>query len=118
MGGLEGPRRLVQGVLVLESTQTILMTSLLENPCKNAPTQITLQEGSPDSTHLNVQIHQETMETYSTQSTSSHLYNIFKTAKLHIYSRRSPGVEMGTHSTLLAWKIPLTEGPGRLQIMG
>ena len=44
MSGLEGPRRLVQGVVLLESTQTILMTSLLENPCKNAHTQITLEE--------------------------------------------------------------------------
>lgn len=83
MSGLEAPRRLVQGVLVLESTQTILMTSLLENPCKNAPTQITLEEGCLDSTHLNVQIHQATRETYSTQSiTSSHLYNIFKTGTI------------------------------------
>ena len=26
--------------------------------------------------------------------------------------------EMGTHSTILAWKIPWTEEPGRLQSMG
>lgn len=83
MSGLEAPRCLVQGVLVLESTQTILMTSLLENPCKNAPTQITLEEGCLDSTHLSIQIHQATRETYSTQSiTSSHLYNIFKTGTI------------------------------------
>ena len=26
--------------------------------------------------------------------------------------------EMGTHSSILAWKIPWTEEPGRLQFMG
>ena len=26
--------------------------------------------------------------------------------------------EMATHSTLLAWKIPWTEEPGRLQLLG
>ena len=26
--------------------------------------------------------------------------------------------EMGTHSSILAWKIPWTEEPGRLQSMG
>ena len=28
-------------------------------------------------------------------------------------SERSPGVEMATHSIIRAWKIPLTEEPGR-----
>ena len=28
------------------------------------------------------------------------------------------GKEMGTHSSILAWKIPWTEEPGRLQSMG
>ena len=31
-------------------------------------------------------------------------------------SGRSPGE--GTHSSILAWRIPWTEEPGRLQIMG
>ena len=30
-------------------------------------------------------------------------------------SGRSPGGEMATHSSVLAWKIPWTEEPGRLQ---
>ena len=30
----------------------------------------------------------------------------------------SPGEGMATHSSTLAWKIPQTEGPGRLQSMG
>ena len=29
-------------------------------------------------------------------------------------SERSPGEEMATHSSILAWKIPWTEEPGRL----
>ena len=29
-----------------------------------------------------------------------------------------PGLEMETHSSTLAWKIPWTEEPGRLQSMG
>ena len=33
-------------------------------------------------------------------------------------SGRSPGEEMATHSTIVAWKIPWTEEPGRLQYMG
>ena len=31
---------------------------------------------------------------------------------------RSPGEGNGTHSSTLAWKIPWTEEPGRLQTMG
>ena len=31
---------------------------------------------------------------------------------------RSPGKEMATHSSLLAWEILWTEEPGRLQSMG
>ena len=33
-------------------------------------------------------------------------------------SGRSPGEGNGNHSTILAWKIPWTEDPGRLQSMG
>ena len=33
-------------------------------------------------------------------------------------SGRSPEKEMATHSGTLAWKIPWTEKPGRLQSMG
>ena len=33
-------------------------------------------------------------------------------------SGRSPGKEMATHSSFLAWGIPWTEEPGRLQAMG
>ena len=34
-------------------------------------------------------------------------------------SGRSPGAEgMATHSSILAWKIPWTEEPGRLQSTG
>ena len=28
------------------------------------------------------------------------------------------GKDMATHSSILAWRIPWTEGPGRLQSMG
>ena len=33
-------------------------------------------------------------------------------------SGRSPGGGNGNHSSILAWKIPWTEEPGRLQSMG
>ena len=33
-------------------------------------------------------------------------------------SGRSPGEEMATHSSILAWKIPYTEEPGGLLSMG
>ena len=33
-------------------------------------------------------------------------------------SGRSPGGEMATHSSILAWKIQWTEVPGRLQSTG
>ena len=31
---------------------------------------------------------------------------------------RSPGEEIATHSSILAWRIPWIEKPGRLQSMG
>ena len=33
-------------------------------------------------------------------------------------SGRSPGGGIATHSSILAWRIPWTEEPGRLQSMG
>ena len=33
-------------------------------------------------------------------------------------SGRSPGKEMATHSSILAWRIPWSEEPARLQSMG
>ena len=33
-------------------------------------------------------------------------------------SGRSPGEEMVTHSSILAWRIPWMERPGRLQSVG
>ena len=33
-------------------------------------------------------------------------------------SGRSPGEGMATHSSTIAWKIPWTEEPGRLQSVG
>ena len=33
-------------------------------------------------------------------------------------SGRAPGAGNGTHSSILAWRIPRTEEPGRLQSMG
>ena len=33
-------------------------------------------------------------------------------------SERSPVVGNGTHNSILAWKIPRTEEPGRLQSLG
>ena len=35
-----------------------------------------------------------------------------------LWVRKTPGVGMPTHSSLLAWKIPWTEEPGGLQSMG
>ena len=31
---------------------------------------------------------------------------------------RSPGEDIASHSSILAWEIPWTEEPGRLQSMG
>ena len=33
-------------------------------------------------------------------------------------SGKSPGEEMAIHSSILAWQVPRTEEPGRLQFMG
>ena len=33
-------------------------------------------------------------------------------------SGRSPEEDMATHSSILSWRIPWTEEPGRLQSMG
>ena len=35
-----------------------------------------------------------------------------------VCSHRKPEKAMATHSSTLAWKIPWTEEPGRLQFMG
>ena len=40
-----------------------------------------------------------------------------KDAGLILGSGRSPEKEIATHSSILAWKIPQTEKPGRLQSM-
>ena len=37
---------------------------------------------------------------------------------LTAYKKRGMEKEMATHSSTLAWKIPWTEEPGRLQSMG
>ena len=36
-------------------------------------------------------------------------------AGLILGAGRSSGVEMATHSSILAWRMPWTEGPGGLQ---
>ena len=36
----------------------------------------------------------------------------------HSWVVKSPGGEIGTHSSILAWRIPWTEEPGRLQSIG
>ena len=33
-------------------------------------------------------------------------------------SERSPGEKMATHSSILSWRIPWTEEPGKLQSIG
>ena len=38
--------------------------------------------------------------------------------KFDPWVRNSPGEENGTHLSILAWKIPWTEEPGRIQSMG
>ena len=35
-----------------------------------------------------------------------------------LWVERSQETKMATHSSILAWKIPWTEGPGGLQSMG
>ena len=37
---------------------------------------------------------------------------------MYVYKYTSLEKEMATHSSILAWKIPWTEEPGRLQPMG
>ena len=43
------------------------------------------------------------------------LYESDTTEQLHFHALEK---EMATHSSVLAWKIPWTEEPGRLQSMG
>jgi len=42
----------------------------------------------------------------------------FRDSGFHLWVGKSPGVEMGTHSSILAQRIPWTEEPGRLQSIG
>ena len=47
-----------------------------------------------------------------------HLPAMQETWILSLGQKDSLEKEIATHSTTLAWKIPLTEKPGRLQSMG
>ena len=50
--------------------------------------------------------------------TVKHLPEVWET-RVQSLSREDPlEKEMATHSSTLAWKIPWTEEPGRLQTMG
>ena len=47
-----------------------------------------------------------------------HLFTMWETWVLSLGWKDSLEKEMATHSSTLAWKIPWTEKPGRLQSMG
>ena len=50
--------------------------------------------------------------------TVKHLFEMWET-RVQSLGREDPlEKEMATHSSTLAWKIPWTEEPGRLQLMG
>jgi len=57
---------------------------------------------------------------YTTQSSLYIQYNPYETTKGIFYRTRTNNLEkaMAPHSSTLAWKIPWTEEPGRLQSMG
>ena len=64
---------------------------------------------------------------YSIYNFSSFIHTIFpggSDGKASVYNAGDPGSspglekEMATHSSTIAWKIPWTEEPGRLQSMG
>ena len=46
------------------------------------------------------------------------MHVIFLSVLVRIIKCLMLGKEMATHSSILAWKIPWTEKPGRLQSMG
>ena len=50
--------------------------------------------------------------------TSAYLNQYYKLFKNYIYCKHTAEKAMATHSSTLAWKIPWTEEPGRLQSMG
>ena len=58
---------------------------------------------------------------YSWASLEAHMVKnlpaMQETLGLFLGLGRSPGKRNGTHSSILAWKIPWTEEPGRLQFM-
>ena len=45
-------------------------------------------------------------------------YFMFSLTEITILSRTWMGEEIATHSSILAWEVPWTEEPGRLQSMG
>jgi hypothetical protein len=46
------------------------------------------------------------------------ILNVLRTFLLYIVNTISLEKEMATHSSIVAWKTPWTEDPGRLQSMG
>ena len=50
--------------------------------------------------------------------TVKHLPTMRETLVRYLGQEDPPEKEMATHSSTLAWKIPWTEKPGRLQSMG
>ena len=58
-----------------------------------------------------------TMTSLVAQTVKASAYNVEDPGSIPGW-RRSSGEGNGTHSSILAWKIPWTEEPGRLQSMG
>ena len=57
-------------------------------------------------------------KTYTHNTVYFHLYKVQELAKLRYGHRSQMEKAMPPHSSTLAWKIPWTEEPGRLQSMG
>ena len=70
---------------------------------------------------INIQIYEEQNDKYHNISdlfSSLHFLAHFRYSITNVFCFHSSEKAMAPHSSMLAWKIPWTEEPGRLQSMG
>ena len=68
---------------------------------------------------LNINIHDTQLQVFVASLRAQSVKNLLAMQETQVQFQEDPmEKEMATHSSILAWRIPCTEEPGRLQSMG
>ena len=68
---------------------------------------------------LNINIHDTQLQVFVASLRAQSVKNLLAMQETQVQFQEDPmEKEMATHSSILAWRIPGTEEPGRLQSMG